>query len=58
MASENERSATDELGVMGTKRSDKMSLIAKLGELQVLREKSMAKFDDDIAALERVISFM
>lgn len=58
MGSENGQSAIDEVDMMGTNPSDKMSLIAKLGELQALKEKSMAKFDDDIAALKRVISFM
>jgi hypothetical protein len=58
MASDNERSAADEVDLMGSRPSDKMSLIAKLRELQASKEKSMTKFDDDIAALKRVISFM
>ena len=58
IASENEQSATDEVDMIGSKPADKMSLIAKLRELQVSKEKSMTKFDDDIAALKRVISFM
>jgi hypothetical protein len=58
MASENERSAADEVDIMGSEPSDKKSLIAKLRELQASKEKSMTKFDDDIAALKRVISFM
>jgi hypothetical protein len=58
MAGENENSAADEVDMMGSKQADKMSLIAKLRELQVLKEKSMTKFDDDIAALKRVISFL
>jgi hypothetical protein len=56
--SENRQSAVDEVPMVGSKPSDKMSLIAKLEELQALKEKSMANFDDDIAALKRVISFM
>jgi uncharacterized Zn-finger protein len=58
MASGNEQSAADEVDMTGSKPADKMSLIAKLRELQVSKEKSMTKFDDDIAALKRVISFM
>jgi hypothetical protein len=58
ITSENGQSAVDEVKMVGTKPSDKMSLIAKLGELQASKEKSMAKFDDDISALKRVISFM
>jgi len=58
MASDNEQSAAEEVDTMGSKPADKMSLIAKLRELQASKEKSMTKFDDDIAALERVISFM
>jgi hypothetical protein len=58
MVNENRQSAVDEVLMVGSKPSDKMSLIAKLEELQALKEKSMANFDDDIAALKRVISFM
>jgi hypothetical protein len=58
MDSENEQSAADEVDMMGSKPTDKMSLTAKLRELQASKEKSMTKFDDDIAALKRVISFM
>jgi hypothetical protein len=58
MPSENAQSAAGGMDMMGSKPSDKMSLIAKLRELQASKEKSMTKFDDDIAALKRVVSFM
>lgn len=38
--------------------SDKISLITKLSELEKEKEKAIAKFDGDIAALKRVLSFM
>jgi hypothetical protein len=58
MASESGESAVDEMETMVSKRLDKASLVAKLVELQALKEQSMAKFDGDIAALKRVLSFM
>ena len=58
IASDNGQSAVDEGEMVASELSDKTSLIAKLRELQALKEKSMAKFDDDIAALKRVLSFM
>lgn len=57
MASVNEESAIDEMEIVESKPSDKASLVAKLRELQALKE-SIAKFDGDIAALKRVLSFM
>jgi hypothetical protein len=57
MLSENEHSAAEEVDMMGSKPADKMLLIAKLRELQASKEKSMTKFDDDIAALKRVYIF-
>jgi hypothetical protein len=58
MASVNEESAIDEMEIVESKPSDKASLVAKLRELQALKEESIAKFDGDIAALKRVLSFM
>lgn len=58
MASLNEESAIDEMEIVESKPSDKASLVAKLRELQALKEESIAKFDGDIAALKRVLSFM
>jgi hypothetical protein len=40
------------------KSSEKASLVAKLQELQALKEEAIAKFDGDITALKRVLSFM
>lgn len=57
-ASDSEESAGDEMETMASKSTDKASLLAKLQELQALKEESMAKFDGDIAALKRVLSFM
>jgi uncharacterized Zn-finger protein len=47
-----------EIETVESKPSDKASLVAKLRELQVLKEESMAKFDGDIAALRRLLSSM
>jgi hypothetical protein len=58
ISSENGSPAIVGVDMVASKSSDKTSLIAKLNELQALKEKSMAKFDDDIAALKRVLSFM
>jgi hypothetical protein len=58
MASESGESAINEMETTESKASDKASLIAKLRELQAFKEESMAKFDGDIAALKRVLSFM
>ena len=58
MASESRESAIDGIETEGSKASDKASLVTKLRELQALKEESMAKFDSDIAALKRVLSFM
>jgi hypothetical protein len=58
MASESGESAVDGMEMAESKASDKTSLVAKLRELQALKEESMAKFDGDIAALKRVLSFM
>ena len=37
---------------------DKTSLTSKLQELEIEKEKAIAKFDGDIDALKRVLSFM
>jgi len=37
---------------------DKTSLVAKLQELEVEKAKAVTRFDGDIAALKRVLSFM
>jgi hypothetical protein len=44
--------------IVTSKSTDKASSVAKLQELQPLRDEAMAKFDDDIAAWKRVLSFM
>jgi hypothetical protein len=44
--------------IVTSKATDKASSVAKLQELQPLRDEAMTKFDDDIAALERILSFM
>jgi len=59
--SESGDSVHDELDAMPSKPTDKASLVAKLRELEVLKEEAMAKtakYDGDIAALRRVLSFM
>jgi len=56
--SESGESISDEMGIVATKTADKASLTAKLQELQMLKEEAIAKFDGDIAALKRVLSFM
>jgi len=38
--------------------TEKSSLLAKLHELEALKAAALAKFDGDIAALKRVLSFM
>jgi hypothetical protein len=58
MASEDGQPAIDQEEMLSSRRLDKTSLITKLNELQTLKEKCMAKFDGDIAALERVLSIM
>lgn len=58
MACESEDSVGEEMEVEVSKPLDKASLAAKLQELQVLKQESMARFDGDIAALKRVLSFM
>ncbi|KAH8757491.1 hypothetical protein BGZ57DRAFT_996545 [Hyaloscypha finlandica] len=57
-ASESGESAGGEMEIVTSKSTDKASSVAKLQELQPLRDEAMAKFDDDIAALEGVLSFM
>ncbi|KAF8862028.1 hypothetical protein BDZ45DRAFT_222814 [Acephala macrosclerotiorum] len=47
-----------QLEVSTSVSSDKFSLIAKLQELETAKEKATAKFDGDIDALKRVLSFM
>jgi hypothetical protein len=44
--------------IVTSKSTDKASSVAKLQELQPLRDEAMAKFDDDIAAWKRVLFFM
>jgi hypothetical protein len=44
--------------IVKSKSTDKASSVAKLQELQPLRDEAMTRFDDDIAALERILSFM
>jgi hypothetical protein len=44
--------------IVTSRSTDKASSVAKLQELQPLREEAMTKFVDDIAALEGVLSFM
>lgn len=56
--SESEESAVDEMEIVASQSTDKASLVAKLQELQALKEEAIAKFDGDIAALKRVLSFM
>jgi len=58
MGSESGESIGDEMEIMANKTTDKASLSAKLQELQTLKEEAIAKFDGDIAALKRVLSFM
>jgi hypothetical protein len=58
VASESGESVCDEMECVPSKFSEKASLVAKLQELQALKEEAMAKFDGDIAALKRVLSFM
>jgi hypothetical protein len=58
VTSESGESAGDEMEDIVSKPLDKASLLAKMQELQMLKEESMAKFDGDIAALKRVLSLM
>jgi hypothetical protein len=44
--------------VVTPESTDKASLVAKLQQLQSLRNEAIAKYDGDIAALKRVLSFM
>lgn len=48
----------NEMEIVASKSTDKAPSVAKLQELQVFKEESIAKFDADIAALKRVLSFM
>ena len=57
-ASESGESAGGEMEIVTSRSTDKASSVAKLQELQPLREEAMTKFDGDIAALEGVLSFM
>jgi len=56
--SDSGESVGDEMEIVASKSTDKASLVIKLQELQALKEESIAKFDGDIAALKRVLSFM
>jgi hypothetical protein len=56
--SDSGESVGDEMEIVASKSMDKASLVVKLRELQALKEESIAKFDGDIAALKRVLSFM
>ena len=56
--SDSGESVGDGTEIVVSKSADKASLVVKLQELQASREESIAKFDGDIAALKRVLSFM
>ncbi|KAH8773866.1 hypothetical protein F5882DRAFT_299981 [Hyaloscypha sp. PMI_1271] len=58
LASEIGDSVSDEIEIETLKSTDKASLVTKLQELQALRDEAIAKYDGDIAALKRVLSFM
>ena len=57
-SSEGRDSAVDEKEVGSLVCADRTSLAAKLLELESEKAMSMARFDADIAALKRVLSFM
>lgn len=53
--------AMDEIEMAGTKNSaslDRRTLAEKLQELETMKAESMAKYDGDISALKRVLSFL
>jgi hypothetical protein len=56
--SDSGESVGDGMEIVVSKSTDKASLVVKLQELQASKEQSIAKFDGDIAALKRVLSFM
>lgn len=58
LASESGEMKVGEMGEVVGKSVEKASLVAKLQELQALKEEAIAKFDGDIEALKRVLSFM
>jgi uncharacterized Zn-finger protein len=57
-ASNGGESVDDGMEMVVSKSTDKASLVVKLQELQASKEEAIAKFDGDIAALKRVLSFM
>jgi hypothetical protein len=57
-SSEGRDSAVDEKEVNSLVRTERTSLAAKLHELESEKARSTARFDADIAALKRVLSFM
>jgi hypothetical protein len=57
-SSERRESTVDEKEVASLVSADRTSLAAKLLELESEKAMSMARFDADITALKRVLSFM
>jgi hypothetical protein len=57
-ASESGESAGDDMETSTPDSSQKAFVIAKLQELEALKKEAIAKFDGDIAAFEKVLSYM
>ncbi|TVY71379.1 Sex-determining transformer protein [Lachnellula suecica] len=58
MGSEHEVSSAEEMETSSSVPIEKASLEGKLQELEMMKERAIAKFDGDIAALKRVLSLM
>ncbi|PMD28385.1 hypothetical protein NA56DRAFT_653105 [Hyaloscypha hepaticicola] len=58
MASESGNSAADDMETFTPDSSQKAFVIAKLQELEALKKEAIAKFDGDIAAFKKVLSYL
>jgi hypothetical protein len=56
--SESGESASDDMETFTIDSSQKAFVIAKLQELESLKKEAIAKFDGDIAAFKKVLSYM
>ena len=56
--SESGESASDDMETFTPDSSQKAFVIAKLHELEALKKEAIAKFDGDIAAFKKVLSYM
>ena len=58
VGSEHDYSSVEEMETSSSVPLEKASLMGKLQELEMMKERAVAKFDGDIAALKRILSLM